>query len=88
MYVYICMYIYIERERDRERQRETERERQRERRERVNTKVCSDISEQTTARSRVSISRLKAELCFHRYVHFACVPIYGFGFHHKQCASN
>ena len=28
------------------------------------------------ARSRVSKCRLKAELCFHRYVHFACVPIY------------
>ena len=30
------------------------------------------------ARNRVSKSRLKAELCFHRYVHFACVPIYIF----------
>ena len=28
-----------------------------------------------------------AELCFHRFVHFHCVPIYIFGFHHKQCAS-
>ena len=32
------------------------------------------------ARNRVSKSRLKAELCFHRYVHFACVPIYIFYF--------
>ena len=31
---------------------------------------------------------LKAKLCFHRYVHFACVPIYIFGPHHKQCASD
>ena len=36
------------------------------------------------ARSRVSKSRLKAELCFH----CSCVAIYIFGFHHKQCASN
>ena len=28
------------------------------------------------ARNRVSKSRLKAELCFHRYIHFACVLIY------------
>ena len=28
------------------------------------------------ARSRVSKSRKKAELSFHRYVHFACVPIW------------
>ena len=27
------------------------------------------------ARSRVSKSRLKAELCFHRYVYLTCVPI-------------
>ena len=40
------------------------------------------------ARSRVSRSHLKVELCFHRYVHFACVPIYVFGLHHKQCASS
>ena len=39
-------------------------------------------------RSRVSKSRLEAELCFHRYMHFFCVPIYIFGFHHKQCASD
>ena len=31
---------------------------------------------------------LKAELCFYRYVHFACVPVYIFGLHHKQCASD
>ena len=30
---------------------------------------------------------LKDELCPHRYVHFACVPIYIFGLHHKQCDS-
>ena len=40
------------------------------------------------ARGRVSKSRLKAELCFHRFVHFACFPIYVFGFHHKKCASD
>ena len=40
------------------------------------------------ARGRVSKSCLKAEPCFYRYVHFACVPIYVFSFHHKQCASN
>ena len=40
------------------------------------------------ARSRVSESCLKAELCFHRYVHFVCVPTYFFGFHHKHCASD
>ena len=28
------------------------------------------------ARNRVSKNRLKVELCFHHYVHFACVPIY------------
>ena len=31
---------------------------------------------------------LKAELGFHRYVHFARAPIYIFGPHHKQCASD
>ena len=31
-------------------------------------------------RSRASKSYLKAELCFHRYVHFACIPIYVFSF--------
>ena len=31
---------------------------------------------------------LKAELCFHRYVHFGCLPIYIFGLHHKQCAND
>ena len=31
---------------------------------------------------------LKVELCFHRYVHFACVPIYIFGLHQKQYASD
>ena len=40
------------------------------------------------ARNRVSKSCLMAELCFHRFVHFDCVPINIFGFHHKQCASN
>ena len=40
------------------------------------------------ARSRVSKSCLKAELCFHHYVYFACVPIYVFSFHHKQCSSD
>ena len=33
-------------------------------------------------------SCLMAELCFHRFVHFDCVPIYIFGFHQKQCASD
>ena len=31
---------------------------------------------------------LKAELCFHRFANSDSVPIYIFGFHHKQCASN
>ena len=31
---------------------------------------------------------LKAELCFHRYVHFTCVSIYILGFQHKECASD
>ena len=26
--------------------------------------------------------------CFHRFVHFDCGPIYNFGFHHKQRASD
>ena len=30
---------------------------------------------------------LMAGLCFYRFVHFACVPIYIFGFHHKQYAN-
>ena len=41
-----------------------------------------------TARTEFQKAVLKAELCFHRYVHFACVPIYIFGLHHKQCASD
>ena len=40
------------------------------------------------ARNRVSKSCLMAELCFHCFVHFDCVPIYIFSFHHKQCASD
>ena len=40
------------------------------------------------ARNKVSKSCLMAELSFHRFVHFDCVPIYIFGFHHKQCASD
>ena len=40
------------------------------------------------ARNRVSKSCLMAEICFHRFVHFDCVPVYIFGFHHKQCASD
>ena len=40
------------------------------------------------ARNRVSKSWLMAELCFYRFVHFDCVPIYIFDFHHKQCASD
>ena len=40
------------------------------------------------AKSRVSKSCLMAELCFHRFVHFYCVPTYIFGFHYKQCASD
>ena len=31
---------------------------------------------------------LMAGPCFHRFVHFDCVPIYIFGFHQKQCASD
>ena len=37
---------------------------------------------------RESKSCLKAELCFHRYVYFACVPIYIFGFQNKHFASD
>ena len=40
------------------------------------------------AHNDISKSRLKAELCFHHYVHFSFVPINNFGFHHKQFASN
>ena len=29
-----------------------------------------------------------AELCFQRFVHFGCVPIYIFSVHHKQCAGD
>ena len=39
------------------------------------------------ARSRVPKSCLMAELCLQCYVHFGCVPIFIFSFHHKQCAS-
>ena len=39
------------------------------------------------ARIRVSKSCLKAELYFHRFAHFACVPICIFGFYDKQRAS-
>ena len=28
------------------------------------------------------------KVCFHSYLHFAYVPIYTFGFHHKQCAND
>ena len=34
------------------------------------------------ARNRVSKSWLIAELCFYRFVHFDCVPMYIFAFHH------
>ena len=34
------------------------------------------------AKSRVSKSRLKPELCFHRYVYFSCVPIYTYIYIH------
>ena len=40
------------------------------------------------ARNRVCKSCLMTELCFHCFVHFDCVPIFVFGFHHKQCANN
>ena len=36
--------------------------------------------------SRVSVNCLKAELCFHCYTHFSCVPIYIFGFHRSVLA--
>ena len=39
-------------------------------------------------KNRVSKSCLMAELCFYHFVHFDCVPIYIFDFHHKQCASD
>ena len=38
--------------------------------------------------NRVSKSCLIAKLCFHRFVHFGCVPIYIVGFHHRHCASD
>ena len=38
------------------------------------------------ARNRLSKSCLMAELCFYRFVHFRCVLIGIFGFHHKPCA--
>ena len=41
-----------------------------------------------STRDRVSKICFKAELCYHRYVHFVCVPMYVFGFHHKQCTGN
>ena len=52
-----------------------------------------DICGQTTAllfarKTEFLKTVLKVELCFHRYVHFACVLIYIFGLHHKQCASD
>ena len=40
------------------------------------------------ARTRVSKRGLKAELCPQRYVHFSGVPIYIFGFRHKQFAND
>ena len=40
------------------------------------------------ARSRASEDCILPELCFHRFVHFDFVPIYIFGFHHKQCVSD
>ena len=39
------------------------------------------------AKNKVSKSCLIAELCSHRFVNFDCVPVYIFGFHHKQCPS-
>ena len=40
------------------------------------------------ARKRLSKDCLLVDLYFHRFVHFYCFPIYTFGFHHKQCASD
>ena len=40
------------------------------------------------AKNRVSKSCLMAELYFHCFLHFDCVPVYIFGFHHKQWASD
>ena len=40
------------------------------------------------ARSRICKSCLTVELYFHRSVHFDCVAIYIFCFHHKQFASD
>ena len=39
-------------------------------------------------RNRVFKSCLMVELCFHRFAHFDCVPIYIFRFHRKQCAGD
>ena len=41
-----------------------------------------------TARIRASKNCLMTELCFYYFLHFDCVPIYLFDFHHKQCASD
>ena len=51
----------------------------------VSIYLCIYIS---TARDRVSKSCLMAALFFHRFLHFDCVSIYIFGFHHKQCAND
>ena len=40
------------------------------------------------ARNRDSKNCLMAELCFHCFVNFDCDPIYIFGFHYKQFASD
>ena len=40
------------------------------------------------ARNRISKSYLMADVYFHRFVHFGCVVIYVFSFHHKQCPDN
>ena len=51
-------------------------------------RISSDETYLYNGESRVSKSCLMADLCFHHFVHFDCVPIYIFGFHHKQCASD
>ena len=40
------------------------------------------------AESKASKRHIINELWFHRFVHFGCLPIFIFGFHHKHCDSN
>ena len=50
--------------------------------------ICGEASSHLMARNWVSKSFLMPGLCFHHLVHFACVLIYIFGFHHKKVAGH